>query len=90
METHIERTHELKALDWTAIVLTVIGALNWGLIGLFRFDLVAAIFGPMSLLSRLIYIIVALAGVYLIGMAATRFRAHHHATTGPTSHSPSL
>jgi hypothetical protein len=48
----------------------VIGALNWGLVGLFNFNLVSAIFGPLSLLSRIIYVLVALAGLYLLYLAA--------------------
>ncbi|TDT63739.1 DUF378 domain-containing protein [Fonticella tunisiensis] len=56
----------LDGLDWIAIVLTIVGALNWGLIGLFNFDLVAAIFGTMSLWSRIIYTLVGISGLYLI------------------------
>ena len=56
----------ISNLAWVAVVLVVIGALNWGLVGLFSFDLVAAIFGGGSVFSRLIYIVVALAGIYLI------------------------
>jgi uncharacterized membrane protein YuzA (DUF378 family) len=63
----------IDGLDWTAIVLTIIGALNWGLIGLFRFDLVATLFGGSStLLSRIVYTLVGLAGIYLI-YTATKF-----------------
>ncbi len=47
-------------------IICLIGALNWGLIGIFGFDLVAAIFGPMTLLSRLIYSLVGLSAVFLI------------------------
>jgi len=47
-------------------LLTIIGALNWGLVGLLNFDLVAAIFGKKSFISRLIYILVGIAGIYLI------------------------
>ena len=47
-------------------LLTIIGALNWGLVGLLDFDLVAAIFGKKSFASRLVYTLVGLAGVYLI------------------------
>ncbi len=47
-------------------LLTIIGAINWGFVGLLDFDLVAAIFGKKSFISRLIYILVGLAGVYLI------------------------
>ena len=55
----------LSALDWVALVLVLIGALNWGLVGFFSFDLVAAIFGAMSAISRVIYALVGLAAVYL-------------------------
>lgn len=55
----------LNGLEWTALVLTLIGAINWGLVGLFNFDLVAAIFGDMSALSRLIYVLVGVSAVYL-------------------------
>lgn len=47
-------------------VICLIGALNWGLIGIFGFDLVAAIFGPMSLLSRLIYSLVGISAIALV------------------------
>ena len=54
-------------MDKTALILVIIGAINWGLIGLFRFDLVATIFGGQSaLLSRIIYTLVGLAGIYAI------------------------
>lgn len=55
-----------KILDGTALTIAIIGAINWGLIGLFRFDLVAFIFGDMSWLSRIVYVIVGLCGLYLI------------------------
>ena len=56
-------------LDRTALVLTIIGALNWGSIGLFRFDLVAWLFGGQTaLLSRIVYTLVALAGVWCISL----------------------
>ncbi|MCF6463565.1 DUF378 domain-containing protein [Clostridium sp. Cult1] len=52
-------------MDTLALVLVIIGAINWGLIGLFQFDLVAAIFGGAnSALSRIIYGLVGLAGLY--------------------------
>ena len=54
-------------LDRLSLILTIIGALNWGSIGLFRFDIVAWIFGGQeALLSRIIYTLVALAGVWCI------------------------
>ncbi len=54
----------LKSIDMVAYSLLLIGALNWGLIGLFNFDLVAAIFGGMTVLTRCIYAIVGVAAVY--------------------------
>ncbi|WP_053956098.1 DUF378 domain-containing protein [Inediibacterium massiliense] len=54
-------------MDTLALLLVVIGALNWGLIGLFQFDLVAALFGgSASILSRIVYSLVGLSGIYAI------------------------
>ncbi len=53
-------------IEKIALWLTIIGGLNWGLIGLFDFNLVAAIFGGVSMLTRLIYILVGLASLWLI------------------------
>ena len=56
-------------LDKTALVLIIIGALNWGLIGLFQFDLVAWLFGGQgAMLSRIVYTLVALAGVWCVSL----------------------
>ena len=55
-----------KYLDGTALTIVIIGAVNWLLIGLFRFDLVAFLFGDMSWFSRIVYAIVGLCGQYLI------------------------
>ena len=57
-----------KAMDCTALTLTIIGAVNWGLIGFFRFDLVAFLFGTMSWFSRVIYALVGISGIYLISV----------------------
>ncbi len=54
----------MKTLDYIALVLVVIGAINWGLIGFFEFDLVRAIFGDMTWVSRIIYALVGIAGLY--------------------------
>ena len=54
-------------MDTIALILSIIGSLNWGLIGLFQFDLVAWLFGSQSaLLARLVYALVGLAGVWNI------------------------
>ncbi len=64
----------MKTIDIIAIVLTIIGAINWGLVGLFRFDLVGAIFGGTgSLLARIVFTLVGIAGVYV---AVTWNRMH--------------
>lgn len=54
----------MKVIDKIALVLIVIGAINWGLIGLFRFDLVATLFGEMSALSRIVYSLVGISGLW--------------------------
>ena len=56
----------MTGLDYTLLTLVIIGAINWGLIGFFQFDLVAFIFGNMSWLSRIIYALVGLSGLYMI------------------------
>jgi uncharacterized protein len=56
----------MKTLDVLAIVLLVVGGLNWGLVGITHFDLVAALFGNMSVLSRIVYALVGLAAIYEI------------------------
>jgi hypothetical protein len=53
----------MKTLNLIALVLVVVGGLNWGLVGLFDFDLVATIFGDMSVLSRTVYSLVGLSAV---------------------------
>ncbi len=67
-----------KGLDYTLLALVIIGAVNWGLIGFFRFDLVAFLFGEMSWLSRIIYALVGISGLYLIS-AFGRIRSMEHA-----------
>lgn len=60
-------------MDIAALILVIIGALNWGLISLFRFDLVAAIFGGQdAILSRIVYGLVGLAGLYCIKLLFDR------------------
>ncbi len=54
----------MKIIDKIALVLIIIGAINWGLIAVFNFDLVAAIFGDMTILSRIVYGLVGLSGLW--------------------------
>ncbi len=55
-----------KYIDGAALTVAIIGAINWGLIGLFQFDLVAFLFGEMSWISRIVYTLVGLCGLYLV------------------------
>jgi len=56
----------MSIIGWIAVILVIIGGLNWGLVGLLNFDLVSAIFGVMSTLSRIVYVLVGLAALYMI------------------------
>ena len=65
----------MHTLHWLALVLVIIGALNWGLVGLFQFDLVAALFGGQSApLSRLIYTLVGVSGI-IVALTSTAVRS---------------
>jgi uncharacterized membrane protein YuzA (DUF378 family) len=54
----------MKLLDTIALLLVIIGAINWGLIGFFDFNLVATLFGEMTTFSRIVYALVGIAGLY--------------------------
>jgi len=60
------RMKKLNALDWIALILIIVGGLNWGLVGAFNFDLVAVIFGSMSAIARIVYILVGLSALYTL------------------------
>lgn len=60
----------MNTLDWVALALMIVGGLNWGLIGLFSFDLVAALFGDMSALTRVVYTAVGLSALYSLYTAS--------------------
>ena len=69
----------MKATDIIVSILLVIGGLNWGLVGIFDFNLVNAVFGEMTFLSRLIYILVGLSAVYdllMVKAISTRWDLH--------------
>ena len=71
-------------LDKTSLALVIIGALNWGSIGLFKFDIVAWIFGGQaSIASRIVYTLVALAGIWCISLL---FRTESAGATVITTH----
>jgi uncharacterized membrane protein YuzA (DUF378 family) len=58
--------NKLNTLDFLSIILVIVGGLNWALVGIFNFDLVATIFGDMSVVSRIVYTLVGLSAVYLL------------------------
>ena len=57
-----------KCIDYTTLTIIIIGAINWGLIGFFNFNLVAFLFGQKTWISRVIYAIVGLCGLYQISV----------------------
>lgn len=65
-----------NGLYGTAIVLLIIGGLNWALVGLFGFDLIAAIFGQLSVVSRILYVLVGLSAIYVAIAEPERIAEH--------------
>lgn len=59
-------TSRMTAVDWIAMVLLIVGGINWGLVGLLNFNLVAAIFGEMTAITRVVYTLVGLSALYSI------------------------
>ena len=57
---------KFNAIDWLALVLIIVGGLNWGLVGAFHFNLVDALFGESSLLARVVYLLVGVSAVYMV------------------------
>lgn len=57
-----------RGLDYFVLAIAIIGCINWGLIGFFQFNLVSFLFGDMTMLSRIIYAVVGIAGLYIISM----------------------
>jgi uncharacterized membrane protein YuzA (DUF378 family) len=75
------KTTSLKTIDCVVYGLIMVGALNWGMVGLFGINLVTTLFGPMTFMSRLIYCVVGLAAVYdIVSFKAIwkRWHIHYH------------
>ena len=60
----------LNAIDWLSLVLVIVGAINWGLVGLFQFNLVNALFGSVPAVETVVYVLVGLAGLWMIYTAS--------------------
>jgi len=58
----------MKALTWITLILVIVGGLNWGLVGLFNFDLVGFLFGAMSAISKIVYVLVGISAIYILVM----------------------
>ena len=72
----------MKALDMAALILLIIGGLNWGLVGLFNFNLVAEIFGEDTFLTDLIYTLVGLSALWVLASVVPKLsRYGEHTTT---------
>lgn len=63
--------NKLSTFDWIVIFLLIVGGINWGLIGFFKFDLVASIFGDLTAISRIIYSLVGLSALYMAVISAS-------------------
>ena len=70
------KVEKMETLQKVCLVLTIIGAINWGLIGLLDFNLVATIFGSGSMFEKIIYILVGIAGIINIGILFNRIEEH--------------
>lgn len=65
---------KFNAIDLTALILIIVGGINWGLVGAFDFNLVDAIFGQGSALARIVYVVVGLAALYAVLTAIKMYR----------------
>jgi uncharacterized membrane protein YuzA (DUF378 family) len=63
---------EKSLVDWVALILVIIGGLNWGLVGLLELDLVQVILGSIPILMKLVYILVGLSALYMIYMVSKK------------------
>ena len=63
-----------KVVDWVALVLVIVGGLNWGLVGALNFDLVQAVLGSIPILAKIVYILVGLSAAWMIYFAATEMK----------------
>ena len=70
------KVEKMETLQKVCLVLTIIGAINWGLIGLLDFNLVATIFGSGSMFEKIIYILVGIAGIINIGILFNHIEEH--------------
>lgn len=70
-------SNRMTAADWIPMLLLIVGGLNWGLVGLFNFNLVSFLFGEMSTLSRIVYVVVGLSALYSLYLSTKLSKARH-------------
>lgn len=75
--SHADDQHRMKAAEWIPMLLLIVGGLNWGLVGLFNFDLVAYLFGEMSTVSRIVYVAVGVSALYSLYMSSRLSSSRH-------------
>jgi hypothetical protein len=68
----IQLAEKKSVLDWIALVLVIVGGVNWGLVGLLELDLVQLILGSVQVLAKIVYVLVGLAALYMIYMAVKK------------------
>ncbi len=76
----------MKTATWIALILLIVGGVNWLLVGAFNFDLVATLFGAMSPLSRVVYILVGLSALYVLFVSAKLTRSIDSRSAIASSH----
>lgn len=72
---------KLNTIDWLALVLTIVGGLNWGLVGAFKLNLVDKLFGQGSALARIVYVLVGLSAIFLVYTAFRLLPSHDNKVT---------
>jgi hypothetical protein len=72
----------LNVFDWIALVLLIVGGINWGLVGFFDFNLVSAIFGEMTAISRVVYALVGISALYVAAISPSLGHRAHGALAG--------
>jgi uncharacterized membrane protein YuzA (DUF378 family) len=77
MNVHHTEGQRMKAAEWIPMLLLMAGGLNWGLVGLFNFDLVAYLFGDMSAVTRVVYVAVGLSALYSLYMSSRLSQRPH-------------
>lgn len=64
----------MNYLKYLTFILVIVGALNWGLVGIFNFDLVAFLFGQMSLISKIVYVLVGISAIFTAIIAMVEYK----------------